>query len=139
MMDMGQIYEVLCQNCGYKTVLNIGIGLAPLFSDVKLAPKMLPYKKRKAAYEILEKYTDLQVECFNNIFQCNKCNHLFSKLYLALFSGQDKVYETKFACPECRTRNIRMLERDVIESFEDENCPKCQKKPLNKTIMVYWD
>lgn len=136
---MGSDYQIECENCGFKTVIIIGVGMSTIYNRARSVITLLPFKKRKVAKRVVEEYTDPRVYCDNIILQCNKCNHLFSKFYLTLFSGQDKVYETKFACPECRTSNIRMLESDAIESIEDKECPKCQKLALKKTHMRFWD
>ena len=88
---MGSDYVIECENCTYKVEIKIGIGMSTIYDDARSVITMSSTKKGKVARQVVEEYTHLEVDCINSIFQCNKCNNLFSKFYLTLFSGQDKV------------------------------------------------
>lgn len=136
---MGSDYEIECENCGYKTMITIGVGMSNIYNEVKSSITLLSSQKRKVAKTILEDYTDTVGGGSYNVYQCSKCRHIFSRFYLCIFSNNEKVYETKYACPECRSRNTNMRDWDRIKKLKNVNCPKCRKTTLNKTLTLLWD
>lgn len=38
---MGSEYEIECKNCGYKTMITIGVGMSPIYNEVKSAITLL--------------------------------------------------------------------------------------------------
>jgi predicted RNA-binding Zn-ribbon protein involved in translation (DUF1610 family) len=70
------------------------------------------------------------------LLRCVSCNQFHGRYYVKIEYDDNKVYETKLKCSNCKN------ELKVVEDEEDVKkypCPECNKKEFTVQLLALWD
>jgi len=105
---MGRGYIIKCENCEHEETILFGVGPNG-YSNINRAFSNLDYKRRNKIKQIINTYPNSKNLGAHVIMQCNKCNRIFGRYYIRIFQEETIHYETKYACPACKSRDIKMF------------------------------
>ena len=131
---MGSTIEVVCEECKYRRVFNIGRNA-----------------KKESAYEVLKCYSkDLFTtikqldKAYNmtdydygeSICVCKACNNLVNKTILTIKFQDSSDFIPKHFCNKCNS-SLKIIEGP--EELMEYNCPNCGDHSLRYINVCNWD
>jgi DNA-directed RNA polymerase subunit RPC12/RpoP len=130
---MGNIVEIVCKDCKYRRVFNLGRTVV-----------------KESAYEILKCFSD---DIFNTIKQmddaydmtdydygesiyiCRKCNDINTKMVLKIMFKSSSEFIPKHYCNKCITK-LELIEN--LDNIKACNCPNCGGMALDYKNICNW-
>lgn len=131
---MGQTVEIVCDDCKYRRVYNLGRStskeplnkiLGSFDKDVSNTLKQLD-----------SAYTMTEYDYGIHIMICSKCKELNTNLILKVKFNNDLEYIPKNFCYKC---NVRLKSLENLNDIEKCNCPNCGSKSLKYKHVCNWD
>lgn len=131
---MGCTIEVLCNNCNFRKVFNLGrtANKASAFEVLKYYSMEVisTIKQMDAAYNMI----DYDYE--ESIYVCRRCYHLDNKMTLKISFQDSSEFTPKYFCKKCKT-NYKVIEE--LENIKTCNCPSCGSFTLRYKKICNWD
>jgi hypothetical protein len=130
---MGNIIEIVCNDCKYRRVFNLGRKAVKesAFEILKCFSEDIfsTIKQMDDAYDMTD------YDYGEGIFICRKCNDLETKMVLKIKFKNSSEFIPKHYCHKCNTvlRNI-----DNIENIKDCYCPNCNNLTLKYKYICNW-
>ena len=153
---MGQGFDLLCSNCGYKLIANLGTGFMYPREVEKTIEKIKSGKYGKHAREFFQENPEGTVDSSNVLLRCDHCGNLKVDKDLTLYKLKEGVTSPKYHIPnpydyveaekiehKCKKCGNNMSIIDMDDFYEkvcngEITCPKCHGN-LQMTGFLMWD
>ena len=129
---MGSGIVVKCSNCEDSKEYILGAGMQ--YFSLANVTSNLHWRNRNKIEEFKHKGEIIFEDFEHRIYQCEKCNSVYSRFWVKLERDDGEVFETRFKCPKCR---VTLVEAD--NGFRQYNCSVCGKKMLSVESEILWD
>jgi DNA-directed RNA polymerase subunit RPC12/RpoP len=99
------------------------------------------HRRRKKILDILKNHkinllkNERNPNFGNRLLRCNNCNGLYQAFYVKILYDDDKIYETRFKCPQCK-KELQEIKNENLEKYP---CPECGMKKLEINDTIMWD
>lgn len=131
---MGYTIELVCNDCKYRKVINLGRGKTK--EPLKEILKCFDANINATIKQLDTAYTIMDYEYGNVIMTCTKCNVIYTNSSFIVKFNNYLDYIPNLFCKKCNTRLKNLGGLDNIRSC---NCPSCGRLSLKYKNICDWD
>lgn len=130
---MGNTIEVLCNNCDYRKIFNLGRTANKESAFVIM--KEFDENLLSTIKQMDDAYNMTDYDYGENIYMCKNCKQLLSKMTLRIKFENSKDFIPKCYCSKCNTV-LKLIEN--FESINGQNCLQCGGGTLRYKKICDW-
>jgi len=129
---MGHGISITCSNCGSTESFRLGVGM--MYSSLENVIFLVAPAARKKVLKVLAEHDVEEVSYEHALYACPRCNTLHNRFHYRIVYDDDKVFEPRFRCGDCRGR-LEQAEKDISQY----SCRQCGSRSLTEEHQVLWD
>ena len=129
---MGEGFEIVCGNCGFRKEITYGPGFMSSPRNPETRANIIEGKYGKRPKKIVEENPDAECSWYRPLFHCS-CGNISAKDSVIISNDGKILYRPSMRCGLCH-RNMW----EVVEMPCELLCPKCGHEMLfGRTVL--WD
>lgn len=114
------------------------LGIGMMYSSLENVIDLLHYTRRPKVLDILNNHAVADTDYSHELYHCPRCHRLYERFHVKIIyivDDEEKVYETSYACPKCKTP-MQIITEDDLPQIP---CSSCGEKALQVIETMCWD
>ena len=132
---MGGGTNTQCSKCNDEKEYNLGAGM--MFGDLNNLMHSFSRSVQKIIHNLQLKYEFEDTDLSHELFECNHCDTVHSRLNLRIQYNNGAVYKPTYKCYECKGR-LKLATKN-IESYKCRKCGSYELKENPSGLLYLWD